>query len=51
VLPASALFGAAFLVLCDLVSRLVLAPVEVPVGVVTAIIGGPFFLWLLVRQS
>jgi iron complex transport system permease protein len=51
VLPASALFGAAFLVLCDLVSRLVLAPVEVPVGVVTAIIGGPFFLWLLVRQG
>jgi len=51
VLPASALFGAAFLVGCDLVARTVLAPVEVPVGVVTAMIGGPFFLWLLVRQS
>ena len=51
VLPASALFGAAFLVSCDLVARTVLAPVEVPVGVVTAILGGPFFLWLLVRQS
>lgn len=51
VLPASALFGAAFLVACDLVARTVLAPVEVPVGVVTAMIGGPFFLWMLVRRS
>jgi iron complex transport system permease protein len=51
VLPASALFGATFLVLCDLVARTLLAPVEIPVGVVTAIIGGPFFLWLLVRES
>jgi iron complex transport system permease protein len=51
VLPASALFGAAFLVGCDLVARTVLAPVEVPVGVVTAMVGGPFFLWLLVRRS
>lgn len=50
VLPASALFGAAFLVACDLIARLALAPVEVPVGVVTALIGGPFFLWLLVRR-
>lgn len=51
VLPASTLFGAAFLVVCDLGARTVLAPVEIPVGVVTAILGGPFFLWLLVRQS
>ncbi len=51
VLPASALFGAAFLVGCDLVARTVLAPVEIPVGVVTAMLGGPFFLWLLVRKS
>ena len=51
VLPASALFGAAFLVACDLVARTVLAPVEVPVGIVTAMLGGPFFLWLLVRRS
>jgi iron complex transport system permease protein len=50
VLPASALFGAAFLVLCDLAARTLLAPVEIPVGVVTALIGGPFFLWLLVRK-
>ena len=51
VLPASALFGAAFLVGCDLVARTVMAPIEVPVGVVTAMLGGPFFLWLLVRRS
>ncbi len=51
VLPASALFGAAFLVVCDLGARTLLAPVEIPVGVVTAMIGGPFFLWLLVRRS
>ena len=48
VLPASALFGAAFLVGCDLVARTVLAPVELPVGIITALIGGPFFLWLLI---
>src|SRR5688500_711634 len=50
VLPASALFGAAFLVLCDVVSRTVLAPLELPVGIITALIGGPFFLWLLIRR-
>jgi iron complex transport system permease protein len=51
VLPASALFGASFLVVCDVVSRMVLAPIEIPVGVVTAMIGGPFFLWLLVKRG
>jgi iron complex transport system permease protein len=51
VLPASLGFGAAFLVACDLVSRTVLAPVELPVGIVTALIGGPFFLWLLIRRA
>jgi len=50
VLPASALFGAAFLVLCDLAARTLFSPVEIPVGVVTAMLGGPFFLWLLVRR-
>jgi iron complex transport system permease protein len=49
-LPASAFFGAAFLVVCDLGARTLMAPVEIPVGVVTALIGGPFFLWLLVRN-
>lgn len=50
VLPASALFGAAFLIACDIVARTIMSPVELPVGVITAIIGGPFFLWLLVRK-
>jgi ABC-type Fe3+-siderophore transport system permease subunit len=51
VLPASALFGAAFLVACDVIARTAMAPVELPVGVITALIGGPFFLWLLVRKA
>jgi iron complex transport system permease protein len=51
VLPASALFGATFLVACDLLARTIMAPVEIPVGIVTAIIGGPFFLWLLIREG
>ncbi len=51
VLPAAALFGAAFTVLCDLAARTVMAPIELPVGVITALIGGPFFLWLLVKRS
>jgi len=46
-LPASALAGAAFLVMADLLARLILAPVEIPVGVITAIIGAPFFIYLL----
>ena len=50
VLPAATFFGAAFLVGCDAIARTVLAPLELPVGIITAIIGGPFFLWLLLRQ-
>jgi iron complex transport system permease protein len=51
VLPASALFGASFLVACDAVARTILSPVELPVGIITAILGGPFFLWLLFRRA
>jgi len=50
VLPASALFGASFLIVCDAVARTVWPSGELPVGIVTALIGGPFFLWLLVRR-
>jgi iron complex transport system permease protein len=50
-LPASALGGATVLVVADLLARVVLAPVELPVGIVTAMLGGPFFLWLLVRRE
>jgi iron complex transport system permease protein len=50
VLPASTFLGAAFLVICDIIARTAIAPMELPVGVITALIGGPFFLWLLVRR-
>ena len=46
-LPVAALGGAAFLIATDLASRTLLAPQEIPVGVLTAMIGGPFFLYLL----
>ncbi|MBF8159539.1 iron chelate uptake ABC transporter family permease subunit [Ectopseudomonas hydrolytica] len=48
-LPASALAGASLLLLADLAARLALAPAELPIGIVTALIGAPFFLYLLVR--
>lgn len=51
VLPGAALFGAAFLIGCDLVARTITPPIELPVGIVTAMIGGPFFLWLLLRRT
>ena len=50
VLPASALFGAAFLIGCDAWRARSWSSGEMPVGIVTALIGGPFFLWLLVRK-
>lgn len=50
-LPASALLGAAFLVLADLLARTAAAPTELPVGVVTAFVGVPFFVWLLRRRG
>ena len=46
-LPCSFFTGAAFLAVCDALSRTILAPTEVPVGVITALFGGPFFIWLL----
>ena len=49
-IPACALGGAILLVVADLIARTVLAPVELPVGIVTALFGGPFFLWLLVQR-
>lgn len=49
--PACVLGGGAFLVLCDLVARTIMAPAELPVGVLTALLGGPFFLWLLVWRT
>lgn len=48
--PLSFLGGGALVVLADLVARTVLAPIEIPVGIVLAVLGGPFFVWLLVTQ-
>ncbi len=50
-LPCAMMFGAAFLILCDAVARTLIAPAEIPVGVITAILGGPFFVWLLKRKK
>jgi iron complex transport system permease protein len=50
-LPACAVSGALFLVLADLVARLVVRPEELRLGIVTAVVGAPFFLWLLVRHE
>ncbi len=49
--PASLLFGGLFLTLCDSISRTMIAPAEIPVGVITALLGGPFFIWLLMGKS
>jgi iron complex transport system permease protein len=46
-IPCSFLIGASFLAICDTLARTALAPTEIPVGVVTALVGGPFFIWLL----
>jgi iron complex transport system permease protein len=50
ILPLSVLFGAGFLILADLLARTVLSPAEIPLGVVTAFLGAPFFLVVL-RQA
>lgn len=50
-IPASALGGAGFLVLADSFARTIIAPLEIPIGVVTAFLGGPFFLFLLRRRK
>ena len=50
-IPTSAFAGAAALVLCDLAARTILFPAELPVGILTAIVGGPFFLGLLLRAK
>lgn len=50
-LPISFVLGGCFLVLCDLMARSILAPAEIPIGIITAMIGGPFFLWTLFRTN
>ena len=50
VIPASFFLGSGFLVLCDTAARTIFAPTEIPVGVITALLGGPFFIVLLKRK-
>jgi iron complex transport system permease protein len=50
-IPLSAIWGAAFLVAADTIARVIVAPAQLPVGVVTALVGGPFFLVLLFKYS
>ena len=49
-MPTSFFFGGMFLVICDTIARMAIAPAEIPVGVITALLGGPFFLWLLLQK-
>ena len=51
VIPLSILFGGAFLILADLVGRSLIAPAEIPIGVITAFLGAPFFLVVLRRST
>jgi len=50
VLPLSAAFGAAFVVFCDLLARVLFAPYEIPVGILMAFVGGPFFIYLIIKN-
>ena len=50
-LPTSALGGALFLIVADLLARSIIAPAELPLGILTSLVGGPFFLYLLRRSS
>ena len=51
VIPASFLAGAAFLVLCDTLARTLIAPLELPVGVITGILGGSAFIYFLSKRN
>ncbi len=49
-IPTTLLFGGSFLIVCDTIARLIIAPADIPVGVITTLLGGPFFLWLLIKS-
>jgi iron complex transport system permease protein len=50
-IPLSAIYAGTFMVAADTLARIIVAPAQLPVGVVTALIGGPFFLFLLIKYS
>jgi iron complex transport system permease protein len=49
-LPVAVILGALLLLISDMISRTIIAPLDLPVGIVTGILGAPFFLWLLIKQ-
>ena len=49
--PASFLFGGLFLTVCDTLARSAPSGAEIPVGIITAMLGGPFFIWLLLNRK
>ncbi len=49
--PISLILGGAFLVFCDVISRTIIFPSRIPVGVITALLGGPFFLWIVLKTE
>jgi iron complex transport system permease protein len=50
-LPGSALLGALLMEVIDIVARVIIPPAELPIGIITAVIGAPLFLWILLRQQ
>ncbi len=51
IIPISALLGAAFLTICDCISRIIFAPFELPLGIIVSYIGAPFFIYLIIRKK
>lgn len=50
-LPTSVLLGASFVLICDITARLLAAPFELPAGIIMAFVGGPFFMYLLLKKK
>ena len=50
-IPFVLIYGGIFLLICDTFGRIILAPVEIPIGVITSILGAPFFLYLALKRS
>jgi iron complex transport system permease protein len=50
-IPASALLGAVLMEVVDVVARVIIPPAELPIGIITAVVGAPVFLWILLREQ
>ncbi|MGR5542572.1 iron chelate uptake ABC transporter family permease subunit, partial [Vibrio campbellii] len=50
-IPLAMILGALLLLVADMLARTVVAPLDMPVGIVTAVLGAPFFIWLLIQQK